>query len=171
MSETFEITRQIGIDAGHRVTNHHSKCRSLHGHRYEIYATVSGQLETKGSTEGMAGGMDFGFIKDEMMRVIDENCDHALILWKEDPLVMFLVVPRTIPENLSNDEGDILINDLSICPTGKLYLIDTVPTAENLAAHWFKRLWPAINERSFGKARLTKITVFETPNCSAVYEG
>ena len=34
----FIVRRQIGIDAGHRVMTHGSKCRNMHGHRYTIEA-------------------------------------------------------------------------------------------------------------------------------------
>lgn len=145
----FRITREIGIDAGHRVPNHHSKCKNIHGHRYTIQATVEGELAESGSVEGMAGGMDFGFIKEEMMKEIDEPCDHGLILWEQDPFrVPFL-----------KDKFET-----------KLYLIDAIPTAENLAKHWFLKLEPKIQYCSAGKASLVKLRVYETPNCWADYE-
>src|SRR4051812_9687285 len=78
-------TREIGIDMGHRVTNHGSKCRNVHGHRYTIEATITGDLIPDGASEGMV--MDFSFLKEEMMREIDEYCDHALCLWVKDPIV------------------------------------------------------------------------------------
>ena len=35
------ITRRMpAVDAGHRLQRHESKCRSLHGHRYEFELTV-----------------------------------------------------------------------------------------------------------------------------------
>ena len=39
-----ELTRRIGIDMGHRVPDHGSKCRNPHGHRYEILATCEGPV-------------------------------------------------------------------------------------------------------------------------------
>ena len=162
----FQITREIGIDAGHRVTYHHSKCRSLHGHRYTIQATVEGDLAESGSTEGMAGGMDFGFLKDEMMNEIDAPCDHALILWREDPLLDVFVPPILVSGIISNKSAYVALQDKDTC-CGKMYVIDTVPTAENLAAHWAARLAPAVSRRTDGKAKLVKLTVWETPNCKA----
>lgn len=144
MSMTYRITRQIGIDAGHRVTNHHSGCKNLHGHRYTIEATVEGVLAQSGSQEGMAGGLDFSFLKEEMMREIHEPCDHGLILWIKDPFCSLLSTLES-----------------------KLYFMDKVPTAENLAEHWGRRLVPRVVERSGGQARLVGLRVHETPNCFA----
>ena len=38
----FSITRSIGVDYGHRVMTHGSKCRSIHGHRGTIEVTCAG---------------------------------------------------------------------------------------------------------------------------------
>ena len=160
-----QITRRIGIDAGHRVTYHHSKCRSLHGHRYEIEATCQGPLATSGSTDGMVGGLDFGFLKEEMMAAIDAPCDHALILWRQDPLVDVLI-PRPPGVDPSVGIYHPLGPTLGVDGT-KLYLMDAVPTAENLADHSFSLLSPRVHARSNGLAVLARLRVYETPNCWA----
>ena len=144
----FNITREIGIDAGHRVPLHGSKCRSLHGHRYTIQATCEGELAQGGEQDGMV--LDFGFLKEEMMAEIDAPCDHALVLWCDDPLVAIL----------TGKEG---------CQ--KLYILDSTPTAENLARHWFARLAPRVVDRSGGLATLVNIRVYETPNCWADFSS
>ena len=139
------ITREIGIDAGHRVTYHGSKCRNIHGHRYTIQATCIGPLAESGPEQGMI--LDFSFLKEEMMAEIDAPCDHGLILWEKDAFLKILV------------DYD-----------GKLYITSFVPTAENLARHWFDRLSPRVTARSQGRARLKRVRVLETPNCWADYE-
>jgi len=157
----FEITREIGIDAAHRVTYHHSKCRSLHGHRYTIQATCTGELETTGSSEGMV--LDFGFLKEAMLDEIDKPCDHGTILWFDDPLVThFSPYSATRIMNGATEAS---------CPFGKIYLVTFVPTAENLAKHWFKRLAPIVLQRSKDRATLKRLRVYETPNCWADYEA
>ncbi|MHB8760606.1 MAG: 6-pyruvoyl trahydropterin synthase family protein, partial [Thiobacillus sp.] len=35
------ITRRLEFDAGHRIPNHGSQCRHLHGHRYALEITLS----------------------------------------------------------------------------------------------------------------------------------
>lgn len=144
MAQRFEITREIGIDAGHRVPDHGSKCRNLHGHRYTIQATCIGDLIDNGEQTGMV--LDFGFLKDEMMKEIDAECDHATILYRGDSLLQ--------------DHMDAF---------GKLVLVDFIPTAENLAKYWFEKLQLPVLIRSKYKAILKRVRVYETPNCWADY--
>lgn len=160
--------RQIGIDMGHRVTHHGSKCRNIHGHRYTIEAVIGGELVVAGASEGML--LDFGFLKEEMMQEIDFFCDHGLVLWLNDPLLLGAARP-TMPM------GDVRqrVHQQRWCATewegGKLYVMDRVPTAENLAAHWYARLAPRVAFRTEGKAFLVGVKVWETPNCWAEYQG
>ncbi|RZM10640.1 MAG: 6-carboxytetrahydropterin synthase, partial [Sphingomonas sp.] len=58
--------------------DHGSKCHNLHGHRYRIEAWCRGPLFAAGEQTGMV--LDFGFLKDEMMRTIDARFDHAFML-------------------------------------------------------------------------------------------
>lgn len=137
----YEITRQIGIDAGHRLyLDPNSKCFNLHGHRYEIQATVY----SPSLTNGMAGGVDFSRLKSVMQDVL-EFYDHKLILCVNDPLADLLYFNR---------------KEFSI----KLALIDNEPTVENLAKLWFRGIQEQVTD-------LHKIRVYETPNCWADYNG
>ena len=89
---SFTITRRIGIDAGHRIATHGSKCRHLHGHRYTIEATCRATvLRSAGEQTDMV--LDFGFLKDEMLRHIDVPCDHGLILSVDDADMLSLFCP------------------------------------------------------------------------------
>jgi 6-pyruvoyltetrahydropterin/6-carboxytetrahydropterin synthase len=142
---SHEITREIQIDAAHRVPDHGSKCKNLHGHRYVIQATCSGPLFDSGPQSGMV--VDFGFLKEEMMAAIDVPADHGTILY----------------------EDDSLYNHRHLF--GKLLLLPCVPTAENLAAYWFEQLAPRIEARTDGRASLVRLRVYETPNCWADYCG
>lgn len=161
------IIKEIGIDAGHRVTNHGSKCKSPHGHRYQIFATVSGPLYEEGEQEGMV--LDFSFLKEEMTRIIDGGFDHGMILWRRDPLVI---------QTLSNEELTEVDEYLSVWPVaflsrskfwGKVAITKTVPTAENLAQLWYELLAPRILKRTDDRATLVKVEVYETPTSSAIY--
>lgn len=159
------IRRTIGIDAGHRVTYHGSKCRNLHGHRYEVEAVCRGPLAESGEQQGMV--LDFGFLKDEMMTEIDAPCDHGLILWAFDPLLgMFNIETKLVTARV--------IELGALCVLGidnlKLYVVSFVPTAENLARHWAERLAPRVRERSGGRATLVSVRVHETPNCWAQFD-
>ncbi len=186
------IMRHIEIDMGHRVTFHDGKCRNFHGHRYKIEAYFKGPVKKEvGSTKGMVA--DFGFIKKLLVDTIDEDCDHALTLWYQDPWVAAQFEQETVQE--ANDPGrlvtyDQLLNvfeqpaEMNLAPyvkvyienVGQVYLIKTVPTAEELAVHWFRRVADrqadmALADPSVVEFTLTHIKVWETPNSFALYSA
>lgn len=159
----FEITRQIGIDAGHRVTHHGSKCRNIHGHRYTIECTLtSDNLVKEGEEQGMV--MDFGFLKADMMELIDAPCDHGLILWNKDPLLNQVYGLFARPHRDYSETNKAWSTEWD---GGKLYLVPFVPTAENLARHWGELLQDVVIEHTKGLAFVSRLRVWETPNCFA----
>lgn len=167
----YQISREIGIDAGHRVPTHGSKCKNLHGHRYKIQAICeSGRLHEEGEQQDMT--LDFGFLKEEMMKHIDEPCDHGLILWINDPLL-----PHFLDDYDYRIRACSKIKQFSyFCANsenlaGKLYVIADIPTAETLAKHWYHRLLGPVHDRSEGLATIHAVKVWETPNCWATYTG
>ena len=166
--QTCLITREIGIDMGHRVTNHAGKCKNVHGHRYTIQVTLEGSVLAKGADQQDGMLVDFGFIKDLMMERIDYPCDHGLCLWVEDPLLAHLVGPLYgyIVSKVNESEFGSYLTE---CETGKLYVLSRTPTAENLAYHWYCILAEAVVTLSDGRARLHGVRVWETPNCFPDY--
>jgi 6-pyruvoyltetrahydropterin/6-carboxytetrahydropterin synthase len=161
------ITREIGIDMGHRVTNHGSKCRNLHGHRYRIIATLAGDLVASGEQEGMV--LDYGFVKKIMMDEIDARFDHGMALWIKDPLLIHELGP--VRERI---EDDVHLEGYAFGETGwkwgKLVVTRDVPTAENLARLWYGIISEPIAQMCDGTdGHLYSVTVWETPNCSAIY--
>lgn len=162
----FDTTRLIGIDAAHRVPEHGSGCRNLHGHRYTIEATCSGSLAREGEQKGMT--LDFKFLKEIMMEVIHDPCDHGMILRYDDEILLHLA-PATAEEARHAFAGK---NDHWIDTTHpglKLYIVPFTPTAENLAQHWYTRMYDHIVKRSESRAFLSHVVVRETPNCIATY--
>jgi 6-pyruvoyl-tetrahydropterin synthase len=53
------ITRRLEFDAGHRIPDHKSQCRHLHGHRYAIEITLSGEIINKAGDAANGMVMDF----------------------------------------------------------------------------------------------------------------
>ncbi len=164
----YTITRQIEIDTAHRIPDHRSKCQSIHGHRYRILATCRGPLYTEGEQKGMV--LDFSFLKVFMMEEIHRFCDHGTILSIDDPYTLHFLregeqdrkVARTA---LSRKLWAYFVNG----KFGKIYLIEKVPTAENLAEHWFMRLGAEIRALHGPQIELISVKVYETPNCFAEY--
>lgn len=171
---TFTVTRHIAIDAGHRIMTHGSKCRHLHGHRYTIEATCEARDRLHESGEQTDMVLDFGFLKEEMLALIDVPCDHGLILSAADAEVLGMFAPETNAHDwLRTVRAGVEAAGFAAVAAArlgqKLYVVPFQPTAECLARHWFERLAPAVAARSGGVARLTEVTVWETPNCRASY--
>ncbi len=143
MKSTIRITRQFQWDMGHRVTNHRSKCRNLHGHRYVALVELEAPLvDTPGaSDEGMV--MDFAEVKEVLGRWIDEYWDHGFMIYRDDPYAELLLRTDT-----------------------KIIVVDYIPTAENLAVALLDRSRQLIGSMR-GAPQVTAVTIHETPNCSA----
>jgi 6-pyruvoyltetrahydropterin/6-carboxytetrahydropterin synthase len=169
----FTVTRRIEIDAGHRIAEHGSKCRHLHGHRYVIEATCrASALHERGEQRGMV--LDFGFLKEEMLRLIDVPCDHGFLVAIDDEPLLQMLAPETAAHDwLERLRREVGAQGYAETAAGrlatKLYVLAASPTAEVLARHWFERLAPAVKSRSGGLAELDELAVFETPNCVARY--
>lgn len=142
----MRITRRLEFDAGHRIPDHRSQCRHLHGHRYALEVTLSGTLiDQPGSSEqGMV--MDFADVKALAKAHVAAAWDHAFLVWKEDLAVLEL---------------------LGRLPNHKTVVLDCVPTAENLALTAFRILDPVYRDTYGNGVRLERVRIFETPNCWA----
>jgi len=151
-NELFVIRRRIEIDAAHRVPDHRSKCFHVHGHRYVIEAECEGHLYPEGEQKGMV--LDFGFLKQMMIEEIHDPCDHGFIIYSRDDVLQeqLQIHPSEVPP-----------------PLLKVFWVDSVPTAENLARVWYNRLAPRVDKFTAGKAHLKCLRVWETPNSLAVY--
>ncbi len=170
MTKTYSISREIGIDAGHRVSTHGSVCANLHGHRYRILAhVVAIEVQTQGVQAAMV--VDFGFLKHLMKTRIDHVCDHGMIMYAEDPWL-----PNLLSSGISLDEikqklaaaPHVAIDEIPGVQT-KLCVVPFVPTAEKLAEWWFGELAEDVVKLSHDCARLHAVEVWETPNCQATF--
>ncbi|MBS4097065.1 MAG: 6-carboxytetrahydropterin synthase QueD [Sulfuricella sp.] len=139
----MQITRRLEFDAGHRIPNHQSQCRHLHGHRYAIEITLSGQIiQASGAPEeGMV--MDFSEVKAIAQSRLVDVWDHAFLVYAGDKTVVDFL--RTLPGHKTVELG-------------------CVPTAENLAAEAFRILDPAFRDTFGNQLRLERVRLFETPN-------
>ncbi len=130
-------TKILKFDAGHRVVNHESKCRTLHGHEYKAEITCEGS-----SLDALGRVIDFGDIKKFVGAWIDEELDHNMILWDQDP-------------NLKH---------IQQCDGLKTpHVVTFNPTAENLAEYILKvgnTLLPI-------EIRIKKVRLWETSSCYA----
>ncbi len=127
---------------GHRVLNHHSKCKNIHGHRYKMEIILEGDLISKkgSSNEGMV--IDFGEIKDIALSNIHDVLDHGFMIWDRDKLLVKL---------------------FSKNPELKHVVVPFTTTAENIAAWSFKKLEPLFADRFGTGLKLHSVKLWETP--------
>ena len=142
----MQITRRLEFDAGHRIPNHASQCRHLHGHRYAIEITLSGPvIATPGAAdEGMV--LDFSAVKSIAQQTVVEPWDHAFLAWRLD---------------------EVVVNFLAGLPAHKTVLFDAPPTAEHLAQTAFNLLDAQYRAHYGARLRLERVRFYETPNCWA----
>jgi 6-pyruvoyltetrahydropterin/6-carboxytetrahydropterin synthase len=139
----MNITTRLEFDAGHRIPCHKSQCRNLHGHRYAIEITLSGDIiKQEGASEnGML--MDFSDVKAIARKAVVDMWDHAFLVYKNDSAVLEFL--RSLPDH-------------------KTVVMDSVPTAENMAAEAF-RILDALYRDSYGNhLQLERVRLYETPN-------
>ncbi|HOB46747.1 MAG TPA: 6-carboxytetrahydropterin synthase QueD [Zoogloea sp.] len=142
----MRITRRLEFDAGHRIPDHASQCRHLHGHRYTIEITLAGEIiDTEGSpARGML--IDFSDVKAIAKQHIVDVWDHAFLAYRGDRAV---------------------VDFLQSMPGHKTVILDVIPTAENLAAEAFRTLEPLYTGVYKNQLRLERVRLYETPNCWA----
>lgn len=146
----ISVTRRLEFDAGHRIPDHRSQCRNLHGHRYVLEITLTGDIvQAPGESDnGML--MDFADIKRIAKAHIVDVWDHAFLVY----------------------EGDTTVRGfLDSMPGHKTVVLDRIPTAENLAAIIFEILAPHYHGHYGADLRLTRVRLYETPNCWADCNG
>ncbi|MES2355324.1 MAG: 6-carboxytetrahydropterin synthase QueD [Pseudomonadota bacterium] len=142
----MQITRRLEFDAGHRIPNHKSQCRHIHGHRYALEITLTGDIiDTAGSSEeGMV--MDFSDVKAIALEHVVDRWDHAFLVYAQDKL---------------------MVDFLNTIPGHRTIILDCVPTAENLARIAFDVLRDAYENHYGNHLRLARVRIYETPNCWA----
>ncbi|MBS1189468.1 MAG: queD [Rhodocyclaceae bacterium] len=140
------ITRRLEFDAGHRIPDHQSQCRHLHGHRYAIEITLSGDVIEKDGDAANGMVMDFSQVKAIARKHVVDQWDHAFLAYAGDRAI---------------------VDFLAALPGHKTVILDRVPTAENLARIAFRILDAAYRDTYGNHLRLHCIRLYETPNCWA----
>ena len=146
----MKITKIIQWDMGHRIANHRSICKGLHGHRYKAEICVEGDLVEKKdvSEEGMV--IDFADIKKTAQKFVQEELDHAFMVWEKDIELL---------EFFKNSKGH------------KPVIVPFTPTAENVAAYIFNQLKDKFTDVFKTGLHLQSVKLWETPSSYALYEA
>jgi 6-pyruvoyltetrahydropterin/6-carboxytetrahydropterin synthase len=139
----MQITTRLEFDAGHRIPSHKSQCKNLHGHRYAIEITLSGDIITQAGASENGMVMDFSDVKAIAKTSIVDVWDHAFLVYQHDTEVL---------------------NFLNTLPNHKTVIFPTVPTAENMASEAFKILKSNYHDTYGNHLKLEKVRLYETPN-------
>ncbi|HRP77052.1 MAG TPA: 6-carboxytetrahydropterin synthase QueD [Rhodocyclaceae bacterium] len=142
----MRITRKLEFDAGHRIPDHTSQCRHLHGHRYTIEITLAGEIIDEAGRPDSGMVMDFAQVKAIAKAHLVDPWDHAFLVFREDRKV---------------------VDFLASLPDHKTVVLDVIPTAENLVELAFRILDPLYRDTYGNQLRLERVRLYETPNCWA----
>lgn len=142
----MQITRRLEFDAGHRIPDHKSQCRHLHGHRYALEITLSGDIIGKEGDAANGMVMVFSEVKAIAKQHVVDLWDHAFLVYKGDVAVLDFL--RSLPDH-------------------RTVVLDCIPTAENLAEAAFAILEPMYRDTYGNHLRLERVRLYETPNCWA----
>jgi len=136
------VVKQIEWDMGHRVMNHNSKCKNIHGHRYKMEVALEGDIVSKvgDSSEGMV--IDFADIKSVAMKYIHDTLDHGFMVWEKD---------------------EKLVNFFNENPELKKIVVPFTSTAENIAKWVFTQLDDKYTDIFKTGLKLKSIRLWETP--------
>jgi 6-pyruvoyltetrahydropterin/6-carboxytetrahydropterin synthase len=151
-----KVHRYHDICAGHRVTNHESKCQHLHGHNYRIHFTcVANGLDDVGRV------IDFSVVKERLCMWLEDNWDHKFLAWEKDPLINRLLSDTShwVTDGLYDTDAILFENSIMFVPFN--------PTAENMAKHLTTVVGPA--QLAGTGISLVSVTVEETAKCSATF--
>lgn len=141
----IEVSKRIELDAGHRVPDHQSKCAMPHGHRYAVEAVVTGRVVDEDGDPENGMVVDFSVLKALLTEYVHDAWDHRFLIAASDRMMLraFAEVPGAV-------------------------ILPLVPTAENLAFIVAQRLIPGVAAWC-EELTLARVTVWETPTCSATW--
>jgi 6-pyruvoyltetrahydropterin/6-carboxytetrahydropterin synthase len=142
----LSVTKRFEFDAAHRILQHESRCKYLHGHRW--VAEVSCRAPQQDS---LGRVIDFGVIKEVVGTWIDQHFDHNIILSSSDPLLQLT----------EYQQEKVFLGK-------RPYVMARNPTSENLAILIQERVDQLLQPKG---VRCFHVRVWETPSCYADYTG
>jgi len=113
------VTKQFDFEMAHALWNYDGPCKSLHGHSYRLFVTVTGHpvKDKTESTHGMV--IDFGDLRKIVTDAVIREFDHAVLISSE------------VPPGHYKNMGAML---------DKLRIVDYQPTSENMIVDFAGRI-------------------------------
>ncbi len=110
---------------------------------------LSGEIIQKDGAPDQGMVADFGAIKKLVQTIVVDVYDHSFVYWDKDAIMQaFAKVNKSL----------------------RMHSLRYVPTAENLAEDFAKRINAEFNSKMPG-VELVSIQLFETPNSSAIWRS
>lgn len=143
----ISCSRRFQFCCGHRVMNHESKCKHIHGHNYVLYV----HARPKKGLDEIGRVIDFSEIKKILGEWIDTFWDHGFICHSDDSLVIDMMEDAYV----GGASKQKLFYD---APLGN-------PTAENMANYLLNVICVELFEHT--DIEIFKVVLWETENCFA----
>jgi len=140
----LSLVRQLRFCAGHRLHGHEGRCAFFHGHNYRVDVEVIG-ISGGSDVDAVGRVVDFSLIKQRMLGWLDDNWDHAFLVFEEDANALHAV---------------------SLVRPTKYFVMPYNPTAENMARYLLEVVAPGVLGDLGIVAR--RVTVWETDEACAV---
>jgi 6-pyruvoyltetrahydropterin/6-carboxytetrahydropterin synthase len=123
--EKIRLTKEFHFEMAHALWNYNGSCKSIHGHSYKLFITLSGFPinNTKDPRNGMVA--DFSEIKKWIQKPILDQLDHALLISDK--------------EEAGNLKSISQMFD-------KLKIVNYQPTCENLLIDIVQKIKPVLPE-------------------------
>lgn len=149
-----KVHRYHDICAGHRVTNHESKCQHLHGHNYRVHFTC--EVKEGTGLDHVGRVIDFSVVKEKLCMWLEDRWDHKFLAWEQDPLIR--AIDKTlavVPENGFGKWKESIV------------WVPFNPTAENMAEYLVRVIGP--QQLQDTGVVLTEVLIEETAKCHASF--
>lgn len=145
-------TKQFSFCLAHMLEGHLGLCKNLHGHNYELHATITRpqykqSLRTEGPAKDMV--MDFKELKEIINELVCDKFDHGFV-WN---------VASKNP--VENQLGNLLMNN-----GYKVIRVNYRPTAEKMVQDWIHEINNELYKRGL-EEQVCRLRLYETPTSYA----
>ncbi len=79
--KVIRVTREFTLEMAHALWNYDGDCKSIHGHSYRLFVTVSGCPETNDESPKFGMVMDFNELKKIVNEYVISIFDHTVLLY------------------------------------------------------------------------------------------
>lgn len=138
MASFIRLTKEFSFEAAHALSGYDGKCREIHGHSYRLFVTVGGVPSSVEGDPKSGMVMDFGDLKEIVVREIVGRLDHAFVMRRTERA-------EGIASALSGDFRNVVLTDYQ-------------PTCENMLSDFAARLRASLPEG----VRLCALRLHET---------